>query len=184
MALTPTTKIDLGFKAPNFYLPEPLTQKIVSFNDIKRKKGTVVMFICNHCPYVLHIISQVAFVAQAFIDKEIGFVAINVNDVEKYPEDSPEKMVQFAKQFQLPFKYLYDETQQSAKDYFAACTPDFNVFDKNDVCVYRGRFDMATPGNNAPVTGNDLSNALNNLLQNKPIASIQYPSLGCSIKWK
>lgn len=184
MVATETIQIPLGFKAPDFTLPDVISKKQKSINELKGEKGTVVMFICNHCPYVKHIINGIVQVANEYIPKSISFIAINSNDIVNYPDDSPEKMIEFAKKHKFPFPYLFDESQEIAKKYKAACTPDFNVFDKNLICVYRGQFDDARPGNNVEVTGNDLKKVLEALINNTEIPKYQKPSIGCSIKWK
>lgn len=184
MALTPTKQIPLGFKAPEFFLPDMVSGHNLSFADVRGEKGTLVMFICNHCPYVKHVIQELVRLGQDYKSKGIGFVAINSNDAIQYPEDSPERMKMFAAQHQFPFPYLYDETQEVAKVYDAACTPDFNLFDANDLCVYRGRLDGSRPGNDVPVTGQDMRAALEMLLEGVAIPKEQMPSMGCNIKWK
>ncbi|MCK9291291.1 MAG: thioredoxin family protein [Bacteroidales bacterium] len=184
MAVTPTKPIPLGFLAPDFLLPDVISGKHIRFEDIKGKQGTLVMFICNHCPYVKHVIHELVQLAIDYQHKGIGFVAINSNDIVSYPEDAPDKMQDFAALHRFPFPYLFDETQQTAKDYDAACTPDFNLFDSDDKCVYRGRLDGSRPGNDIPVTGQDMRQALDNLLRGFPISAEQLPSMGCNIKWK
>lgn len=184
MAETKSTMLALGTKAPDFNLLDPSTGKYVSLHDIQSPIATVVMFLCNHCPYVKYIQTKLVEVAHHYQNKNISFVAINSNDVQKYPADSPENMRKQATIHQYDFPYLYDETQAVAKTYQAACTPDFYIFDKTLNCVYRGRFDDATPGNQQPVTGKDLCSALDALLTNQAVNSVQYPSLGCNIKWK
>ncbi|MBK9291593.1 MAG: thioredoxin family protein [Bacteroidetes bacterium] len=184
MALTPTRQIPLGFKAPDFLLPDMISGRKLSFQDIKGEKGTLVMFICNHCPYVKHVIHELVRLGKDYLPKGIGFVAINSNDALKYPEDSPELMKEFAARHGFPFPYLYDETQDVARAYEAACTPDFDLFDANDLCVYRGRLDGARPGNEVPVTGEDMRRALDQLLAGMPVPAEQLPSMGCNIKWK
>lgn len=184
MAQTPSNMIALGTIAPDFALPCPATKKIVSLQDVKSDIGTVVMFICNHCPFVLHIAKEIAQVADAWERKGIHFVAINANDTATYPDDHPDKMPAFAEKYHFNFPYLFDESQQTAKAYQAACTPDFFVFDAQLRCVYRGRFDSATPGNGKPVNGTDLSTALSQMIAGKPVSVEQRPSMGCNIKWK
>lgn len=184
MAETPSTMIALGTTAPSFELPDTVTGQKIILNNIKSSIATVVMFICNHCPYVKHIQQKLVEVADIYQQKGIVFIAINSNDIEKYPADNPEHMRKEAEKAGYPFPYLFDETQNVAKAYHAACTPDFYIFNENLECVYRGRFDSATPGNRNPVTGEDLTTALDNILQNKPVNEKQYPSLGCNIKWK
>lgn len=184
MALTPTIDIPLGFKAPDFELLEPKTGKKRNLNELKSDKGTVVMFICNHCPYVKHTIEGIVELANDYIPKGISFIAINSNDVDNYPEDSPEKMIEYAAKGDYPFPYLYDETQEVAKAYQAACTPDFNIFDGEMKCVYRGQLDDSRPGNDIPVTGKSMREALDLLIEGKEILKDQRPSIGCNIKWK
>lgn len=184
MARTPTKNIPLGFEAPDFSLPEPLTNEIVRFNDIKGEKGTLVMFICNHCPFVIHVIDELVRIGNEYMQKGIGIVAINSNDVENYPDDHPEKMIEMARRKQFPFPYLYDESQDVARAYEAACTPDFNLFDTRGKCVYRGQLDGARPGNDIPVTGKDLRKALDLVIAGKKVPEDQMPSIGCNIKWK
>ncbi len=185
MALTPTTNIKLGFTAPPFSLPNVVTNGLVTYQDIRGEKGTLVMFICNHCPYVIHVRQQLIALANDYKNKGIGFVAISSNDVENYPQDSPEEMKKLALKLGFPFPYLYDESQEVAKAYDAACTPDFSLFDANDKCVYRGQLDDATPGNDIPVTGKSLRRVLDQLLNGEKIdENNQKPSLGCGIKWK
>lgn len=184
MALTPSTMLPLGTLAPDFNLPDTISRKMISLQELKSPIGTVVMFICNHCPYVKHIQTELVSLANKYQAKNIQFIAINSNDVKNYPDDSPENMQKEAEAHRYPFPYLYDETQSVAKAYQAACTPDFYLFDRDLFCVYRGRFDDSTPGKNIPVTGKDLSAALDYLLQNKEINHDQKPSIGCNIKWK
>jgi thiol-disulfide isomerase/thioredoxin len=142
------------------------------------------MFICNHCPYVIHLIEEIVKVAETYIPKGVAFIAINSNDVVKYPDDSPAKMIEFAKRYDLPFPYLFDESQHVAKSYFAECTPDFDLIDTKGHVIYRGRFDASRPGNYEPVTGKDLRESLDLLISGKPQNELQFPSMGCSIKWK
>ncbi|MFA8299872.1 MAG: thioredoxin family protein [Hyphomicrobiales bacterium] len=184
MTRIPTNMIPLGFKAPEFNLQDIPTGKNLSFADIKGKNGTVVVFICNHCPFVIHIIEELVKVGKEYINQGIGFVMINSNDVVSYPQDSPENMVKFAEENSFPFPYLFDETQEVAKLYDAVCTPDFNVFDHNDICVYRGQFDNSRPGNTEPINGKDLRAVLDLVAQHKEVPKSQKPSLGCNIKWK
>lgn len=184
MSLTPSNMMPLGTTAPGFSLPDIISAKTLSLDSLKSDKGTVVMFICNHCPYVQHIITKIVEVAKDYQAKGIAFIAISSNDVQNFPADSPDLMKKNAITRGFSFPYLYDESQSVAKAYDAACTPDFFVFDKQLACVYRGRFDDATPGNNSPVTGKDLTAALDNLISNTPINQDQKPSIGCNIKWK
>lgn len=184
MALTPTSLIKLGFDAPDFSLIDPMNEKQIRLQDIKGEKGTLVMFICNHCPYVLHIIDGIVDLAREYQRKGIAFVAINSNDVEKYPDDSPELMADFSIMYRLPFPYLFDESQEVAKAYDAACTPDFNLMDAEGKVVYRGRFDAARPGNDIPADGADMRDAFERLLNGQDQNSDQLASIGCNIKWK
>lgn len=184
MALTPTKSIPLGFTAPEFSLPDEVSGKSIQFGDIQGKNGTLVMFICNHCPYVKHVIHELVNIGNDYIPKGIGVVAISSNDVENYPEDSPEKMKELANSMKFPFPYLYDESQETARDYDAACTPDFDLFDAAGKCVYRGQLDGSRPGNTVPVTGKDLRAALDLVLKGEKVPENQFPSVGCNIKWK
>lgn len=184
MARTPTTQIPLGFKAPEFKLPDTVSEKDFTFHDLKGEKGTVVMFICNHCPFVIHVREELVKIANDYSDKGIGFVVISSNDVENYPDDAPEKMKKLAEELEFPFPYLYDESQDVARAYDAACTPDFSVFDADDICVYRGQLDDSRPGNDEPVNGKDLRKVLDYLIEEKILDFEQKPSLGCNIKWK
>lgn len=184
MARTPSNMLDLGTKVPNFTLPNAVDAKVYSFSDVQGKRGTVVMFICNHCPYVMHVFDGIASLANDYMKQGFGFVAISSNDVENYPDDSPELMKKTAEEQGFNFPYLYDESQDVAKAYDAACTPDFYLFNAEMSLVYRGQMDNSRPKNNIPVTGNDLRAALDALLTGTPIDSLQKPSLGCNIKWK
>jgi len=176
--------LPLGTTAPNFKLQDTVSKQKMGLQELKGSEGTVVMFICNHCPFVKHVNTQISQLARDYKTKGINCIAISSNDVENYPEDSPHLMRQNALAHGFIFPYLYDETQDVAKAYDAACTPDFYVFDKNLKLVYRGQLDDSRPGNGIPVTGKDLRNALDNLLNNQPIPELQKPSIGCNIKWK
>ncbi len=184
MVLTPSIMIPLGTTAPSFTLPDTVSGKKLSLNELKSDKATVIMFICNHCPFVKHIQHGLVEIADDYQPKGIKFIAISANDVANYPEDGPAKMKQEAQTAGYTFPYLYDETQTVAKAYDAACTPDFFIFDHNLSLVYRGRFDDATPGRNVPVTGKDMRAALDNILAGAPVDPNQIPSQGCNIKWK
>ncbi len=184
MSETLSTMLPLGTPAPEFTLPDTISGRLISFNDIAQPSGTVVMFICNHCPYVILVLPKLLEIAKAYQAQGIGFVAISSNDVENYPMDSPALMKALAEEKGFTFPYLYDESQEVAKAYDAACTPDFYVFDANHKLYYRGRMDNATPGNGHPVTGKDLTQALDLLLQKKETPADQWPSMGCNIKWK
>ncbi|XCF05261.1 thioredoxin family protein [Tamlana crocina] len=184
MARTPSNMLPLGTQAPFFELQDTVSENLVSIEQIKGEKGTVVMFICNHCPFVIHVNEEMVKVANTYAEKGIGFVAISSNDVENYPQDSPEKMKVHAKENHYPFPYLYDETQEIAKAYDAACTPDFYVFDADLKLVYRGQLDSSRPENGIPVTGEDLRHALDCLAEGRENTQLQKPSIGCNIKWK
>ena len=184
MARTPSTMVELGTIAPNFTLPDTVSGKDLALEEIKGKVATVIMFICNHCPFVKHINAELVKLANEYKNKGVEFVAINSNDIINHPEDSPELMTQVAKQLKYPFPYLYDETQETAKAYDAACTPDFFIYDKNLRLVYRGQLDDSRPGNEIPVTGKDIRQSLDCLLNGRPIPDLQRPSIGCNIKWK
>ena len=183
MALTNSTMLPLGSKAPDFSLPDTESKR-VSLADFKNAPALLMMFICNHCPYVQHVAFAVAKLASEYQKKGAAVVAINSNDADNYPADSPAMMRQEAKRVGYTFPYLYDESQAVAKAYRAACTPEFYVFDRDRKLVYRGRFDGSTPGNPTPTTGEDLRKALDTVLAGKPVASDQKPSMGCNIKWK
>ena len=184
MAATPSTMMPLGTLAPDFTLPDTVSSKDLSLSELKGEKATLVMFICNHCPYVLHINDELVRIANEFKSKGIAFIAISSNDVVNYPQDGPELMKEQAARVGYPFPYLYDESQDVAKSYEAACTPDLFLFDESLKCVYRGQLDDSRPKNNLPVTGKDLREALNALLAGTPISENQIPSIGCNIKWK
>lgn len=179
-----STMLPLGTIAPNFNLINTINDQSCSLEQCQSAIATVIMFICNHCPYVQLVIPKLVKVANTYQAQGIAFIAISANDATQFPEDGPNAMHKFAQQYQFPFPYLYDSSQEVAKAYHAACTPDFYIFDAKMSCVYRGRFDDATPGNGKPVTGHDLRGALDNILAHKAIDSQQYPSLGCNIKWR
>lgn len=183
MVRTPSTMLPLGTVAPDFSLSN-IDGRSVSLADVAGEKGTVVMFLCNHCPFVKHVADQLAVLGRDYLPRGIGFVAISSNDVATHPADSPEQMVHEAEERGYPFPYLYDETQEVAKAYHAACTPDFYLFDAGRALVYRGQLDPSRPGSDVPVTGQDLRGAFNALLAGQPPVDEQVPSLGCNIKWK
>lgn len=183
MALTPSNMLPLGTIAPHFSLPDTVSGETLSLRDLKSDRATVLMFICNHCPYVVHIREKLVELAKQYQANGVSFIAISSNNIKNYPADAPDKMAELAKSAGFTFPYLYDESQSVARAYQAACTPDLYVFDKQMKCVYRGRFDGATPGNNVPVTGQDLCSALDAMLANKPVLQQQLPSMGCNIKW-
>ena len=184
MVLTPSTMIKLGTPAPMFSLPDTISGKIFSLEELKSDKATVIMFICNHCPFVKHVQHELVRLANDYIPKGISFIAINANDAANYPDDAPDKMKEIAEQLGYPFPYLFDETQTVAKAYQAGCTPDFYIFDKDLELVYRGQLDDSRPSNDIPVTGEDIRQALNTILKGHEISQEQKPSIGCSIKWK
>lgn len=184
MALTESNMMTLGTDAPDFTLQDTVSGKTMKFSDVKGSKGTLVIFSCNHCPFVVHINHELVSIANNYMSQGIGVVAISSNDVDNYPDDSPEKMNIVAKVLKYPFPYLYDESQQTAKDYDAACTPDFYLFGADDKLVYRGRMDGSRPGNNIPVTGSDLRSAIDATLLGISEIAPQIPSAGCNIKWK
>ena len=184
MALTPSNMIPLGTTAPSFTLPDTVSGNQLSLDQLKGTNATVIMFICNHCPYVKHINSELVLVANDYKSKGVNFIAISSNDVTTHPEDSPEKMKQVALEQGYPFPYLYDESQAVAKAYDAACTPDFYIFDKDLKLVYRGQLDDSRPSNPVPLSGKDVRTALDDLLSGKEISRFQRPSIGCNIKWK
>lgn len=184
MALTPSNMLPLGTKAPDFKLKDTKDSISKSLNELKGHQGTLIMFICNHCPFVIHVNQELVRLANDYRDKDINCIAISSNDAVNYPQDGPEKMKEHAKENNYPFPYLYDETQDVAKAYDAACTPDFFLFDDNLELVYAGQLDNSRPRNGIPVTGNDLRSAINALINGKTINSNQKPSMGCNIKWK
>lgn len=184
MASIPSKMIPLGTPATDFSLLDTTTDNVLSLQELKSDKATVIMFICNHCPYVLHVIKELSQVAKDYTAKGIQFIAISSNDVEQYPQDGPDKMKKFAAENDFIFPYLYDESQKVAKAYDAQCTPDLYVFDSTLKLVYRGQLDDSRRGNDIPVTGKDLRDALDNILNSKPIDANQKPSIGCNIKWK
>jgi peroxiredoxin len=183
MVRTPSTMIALGSVAPDFSLPN-VDGRIVDYAAAAGPLGTLVMFICNHCPFVKHVADELARLGHEYMPRGIGFAAISSNDVSSHPADSPEQMVREAEERGYPFPYLYDETQEVAHAYRAACTPDFFLFDADRRLVYRGQLDASRPGNDIPVTGADLRGALEALLAGRPASAEQLPSLGCNIKWK
>ena len=184
MARTPSTMVTLDTKAPDFLLPNTVSGKQISLKDVKGETATMIMFICNHCPFVKHVNAELVELANDYKNKGIGFVAISANDVINHPDDSPGLMTQVAKELKYPFPYLYDESQEIAKAYDAACTPDFFIYDNDLRLVYRGQLDDSRPGNEIPVTGKDIRHALDCVINNKPVPQEQRPSIGCNIKWK
>jgi peroxiredoxin len=183
MSLTPSTMLPLGTRAPGFRLPDT-DGKIVALDDFRDAPALLVVFLCNHCPYVKHIRHQLSTLAKDYRDEGVAVVGINSNDAANYPEDRPEMMAREKAAVGYIFPYLYDESQEVAKAYKAACTPDFYVFDKDQKLAYRGQMDGSRPGNAIPVTGKDLRAALDAVLSGQPVGDDQRPSIGCNIKWK
>jgi peroxiredoxin len=184
MAATSSNMMPLGTEAPDFNLLDVVSGQYKTLEDVRDEYGLVVMFLCAHCPYVQNIEEEISVVAQQYMKQKIGFVAISSNDIVAYPGDAPEGLKKQAEEFDFSFPYLFDETQEVAKAYQAACTPDFYLFDEDMKCVYRGRFDSSTPGNAEPVSGDDLVQAMELHLDDEPPIEQQMPSMGCNIKWK
>lgn len=184
MALTPSTMVALGSKAPDFSLPEVVTGKTLSLKNFSGKKGLLVMFICQHCPYVQHIKEELARLGRDYHSKDLAIVAVSSNDAQNYPGDSPDQLKEMAIELGFTFPFCYDETQSAAKAYKAACTPDFFLYNQDRKLVYRGQLDDSRPGNGKPINGQDLRKGVDALLNNQPIDSYQKPSMGCNIKWK
>ena len=184
MARTPSTMLDLGTTAPGFDLTDTVSGQTMAVDTFAGKKGLLVMFVCNHCPFVKHINNELMKLGNEHADTDLAIVAINSNDVDNYPDDAPDKMKANAEALGFKFPYLYDATQDVAKAYAAACTPDFYLFDQGRKLVYRGQFDDSRPDNGIPVTGKDLRAAIEALLAGESPAAEQKPSIGCNIKWK
>ena len=184
MARTESSMLPLGTSAPQFHLPDVVSSRELSLEDTRGPKGLLVMFICCHCPFVKHLEKALAQLGRDYDGKGIGIVAISSNDADRFSEDSPENLARQAKEFGFNFPYLYDESQEVARAYDAACTPDFFLFDSGLKLVYRGQFDSSRPGNGIPITGKDLRAALDAVIAGKPVSSDQHPSIGCNIKWK
>lgn len=184
MARTPSVMVPLGSEAPKFELLDVKTDKSVKSEDLFGKKGTLIMFICNHCPFVKHVNQQIVQISKDYQNSGIKLIAISSNDIINYPDDSPSEMKKVAIKENFTFPYLFDETQIVAKNYDAACTPDFFIFNSSNKLVYRGQLDDSRPGNNITVTGGDIRNALESLINFEEINPVQKPSIGCNIKWK
>ena len=184
MAKTPSNMVSLGTKAPDFSLLDVISEEFKNLNELKGENGSVIMFICNHCPYVKHVNKTIVELANKFGKDGINFIAISSNDVINYPEDSPELMKINAQEYNFIFPYLYDESQEVAKKYDAACTPDFYLYNSELRLIYRGQLDDSRPGNGVECNGDDLDHALSCLLANNENNRIQKPSIGCNIKWK
>lgn len=183
MALIESNPFPTGTPAPDFNLLDTVSGKNLTLGELKGEKGTVVMFICNHCPFVIHVNEELVRLAKDYTSKGIGIIAISSNSVETHPQDGPEFMTQHAAKMRYPFPYLYDKTQEVATAYDAACTPDFYIFDAELKSVYHGQMDSSRPGNETPVTGEDMRKSLDFLLSGKSALENQKPSIGCSIKW-
>jgi thiol-disulfide isomerase/thioredoxin len=179
-----STMAPLGSAAPDFELVDVISRDTVSLSSVRSNMATVVMFICNHCPYVKHVQGQLVAVAHDYQPKGVSFVAINANDADQYPEDGPDRMAAVAAEQRYPFPYLHDQTQAVARAYGAVCTPDLFVYDGDLALAYRGRLDASTPGNGQPNDGADLRRALDALVAGHPVPADQVPSMGCSIKWR
>jgi len=184
MSAVRSRMVPLGTSAPYFKLPDVISGKEISLYDIKSDKATVIMFICNHCPYVKNMYEHLAKLTSEYMKKGISFAGINSNNFIAYPDDAPDKMKEVAERLGYEFPYLVDETQEVAKAYQAECTPDFFVYDKDLILVYRGQYDSSRPGNGIPVTGSDLKAALDAILEGRDVPKEQIPSVGCNIKWK
>ena len=184
MSLTPSNMMPLGTIAPDFELPDTVSGETKTLSQFKSGKAIVIMFICNHCPYVVHVQEEIVRLANDYLSKGILFVAISSNDINNYPADSPEKMKEMAVEKDYPFPYLFDESQDVARSYNAACTPDFYIFDQDLKCVYRGQLDDSRPGSGIPLSGRDIRKALDDLLNGETVNPDQKPSIGCNIKWK
>ena len=184
MALTASTMLPLGTKAPDFQLPDVVSGEMISPKTFADKKALLVAFICQHCPFVKHVKHEIARIGKDYADQEVAIVAISANDVANYPGDSPENLKKMAQELAFNFPLCYDESQETAKAYTAACTPDFFLFDAEQKLVYRGQLDESRPGNDRPVTGKDLRSAIDGVLASKEVSPDQKPSIGCNIKWK
>ncbi|MGB5592454.1 MAG: thioredoxin family protein [Crocosphaera sp.] len=184
MSRTLSTMLPLETKAPEFFLKDAVSGKMISLETFADKKALLVMFICVHCPFVKHLQEALALIGKDYVEQGLGIVAISSNDIINYPDDAPEKMKIMAETLGFNFPFCYDESQEVAKAYTAACTPDFFLFNSDNILVYRGQFDDSRPGNDVPVTGVDLRGAIEGVLKDRTIDSAQKPSIGCNIKWK
>ncbi|NEO26431.1 MAG: thioredoxin family protein [Kamptonema sp. SIO4C4] len=184
MARVASTMLSLGTKAPDFQLPDVVSGEKITLDTFAGKQGLLVMFICRHCPFVQHVQQQLAQIGQDYGDQSLGIVAISANNVETHPGDAPDQLQEMAQELGFNFPFCYDETQETAKTYTAACTPDFFLFDRDRKLVYRGQLDDSRPGNDAPVTGKDLRAAIDAVLAGNSVSEDQQPSIGCNIKWK
>jgi peroxiredoxin len=184
MALTESTMLALGTPAPDFHLPDLISGKTIGLSDLSGTKALLVMFICRHCPYVQHVRGELARLGADYTEKSLRIVAVSSNDAATYPDDAPDSLRSMATELGFNFPFLYDETQQTARDYSAACTPDFFLFDEARRLAYRGQLDDSRPGNGKPLTGRDLRAAIDTLLRGETVDPNQRPSVGCNIKWK
>ena len=184
MVRTASTMLPLGTQAPDFQLPDVVSGETISLATFAGKKALLVMFICRHCPFVKHLQTELAQIGKDYADRNVGIVAISANDATNYPDDAPDKLKEMAQQLGFAFPFCYDESQETAKTYTAACTPDFFLFDADGRLVYRGQLDDSRPSTDKPVTGKDLRTALDAVLAAQPINPDQQPSIGCNIKWK
>ncbi len=176
--------LPLGTRAPDFSLPDVVSGRTIALRDFDNKKSLLVMFICRHCPYVKHVQQELARIGRDYQDRSLAIVAISSNDVAAYPDDSPANLKLMAEELGFVFPYCYDESQDVARAYTAACTPDFFLFGEDRRLVYRGQLDDSRPRNSVPVTGADLRTAIDAILSNRPVSTDQKPSLGCNIKWR
>lgn len=184
MSLTASTMLELGTKAPDFQLPDTVSGQTISLDRFAGQTALLVIFMCAHCPFVKHVQDEIARIDRDYSDKGLGIVAISANSVETHPDDAPDKLKAMAQEMGFSFPFCYDETQETAKAYTAACTPDFFLFDRDRKLVYRGQLDDSRPGNDKPVNGKDLRSAIDAVLDGRPIEANQKPSMGCNIKWK
>lgn len=184
MARTPSQMVALGTTAPAFALPDTVSGETMTLESLRGNAATVIMFICNHCPFVQHVNAELVQLARTYGSRGVSFIAISANDAGQYPEDAPDRMKEAALALGYPFPYLYDETQETARAFQAACTPDFFVYDRSLKLAYRGQLDDSRPGNDIPVTGADIRKALDCLVQGVPVSPDQKPGIGCNIKWK
>ena len=184
MALTESSSLGPGFAMPDFFLPDVSSGESISAPAVAGEKGTTIVFLCRHCPYVVHILPTLIGLARDYMPRGIGFVGISANNIATHPEDAPARLADMVKERSIPFPILYDETQETARACHAQCTPEFFVFGADARLHYHGRMDASTPGNNVPCTGSDLRAALDALLAHRPAPEPQHPSMGCNIKWK
>lgn len=184
MSLTTSTMLELGTQAPDFQLPDTVSGQTISLDRFAGQTALLVIFMCTHCPFVQHVKDEIARIDRDYSDKGLGIVAISANSVETHPDDAPDKLKAMAQEMGFSFPFCYDETQETAKVYTAACTPDFFLFDRDRKLVYRGQLDDSRPGNDKPVNGKDLRSAIDAVLDGRPIEANQKPSMGCNIKWK